>query len=283
VGRAAPLFVYPNHDDQGYALITLDPVSLAFALGRLPDLPGPLLRQQVWSTLWEMVRDATLLSVDYLAAVRRFAPGETDRALLQSVLERASEVLRRFVPEARIDAETSAFVTSAMHALRDKEDDLRLTWARAACAAAGRQDIGSLLAFIDDGSHSDGLGSDQDMRWTLAIKVSAFALDGAEVRLEAERRRDLSDRGQRALLRAAASRPDSGAKAETWARINGHGFGSDYLTRAAISGFQWRHQRALLAPFRDPFYAHLEEVYATRDHAYARAYLRWSPTPGGAG
>ena len=56
IGRPAPLFVYPNHGDHDYALVHLDADSAGFALERLPDLPDALLRQQVWSTLWEMVR-----------------------------------------------------------------------------------------------------------------------------------------------------------------------------------------------------------------------------------
>ncbi len=32
VGRPRPLFVYPDHGDHDYALVELDPVSLAFAL-----------------------------------------------------------------------------------------------------------------------------------------------------------------------------------------------------------------------------------------------------------
>ena len=87
-------------------------------------------------------------------------------------------------------------------------------------------------------------------------------------------KRDPSDRGQRAFVRAQASRPEAAAKAEAWQRINGEGYGSDYLTRAAISGFQWIHQRAVLAPFRDPFYAQIAHVYAARDHGFAGSYAR---------
>jgi aminopeptidase N len=64
-------------------------------------------------------------------------------------------------------------------------------------------------------------------------------------------------------------------KQEAWARINGDGYGSDYLTRAAIAGFQWPQQRDLTLPFRERFYEEVARVYRTRDHAYAESYLRW--------
>ena len=107
VGRPAPLFVYPDLGDHDYALVHLDPVSLAFALERLPDLPDPLLRQQVWSSLWEMVRDALLASTDYLAAVRRFAPARPTRRSCSPSSSGPRRRVRRYVPDDRADAEAS--------------------------------------------------------------------------------------------------------------------------------------------------------------------------------
>jgi aminopeptidase N len=113
------------------------------------------------------------------------------------------------------------------------------------------------------------------MRWQAAIKAAAFGLEGTEGWLEAELRRDPSDRGQRAHIRAEAARPEGRGKSLTWERIHGSGYGSDYLTRAAIMGFQWVHQREVLTPFRVAFYDRVAEIYATRDHAFAGAYVRW--------
>jgi aminopeptidase N len=277
VGRPTPLFVYPNHGDHDYALAELDPVSLEFALERLPDLPDTLLRQQVWSTLWEMVRGASLRSTEYLQAVRQFAPRETDRALVQSIIDRASVVQRRYVPGAEQETTASALTGSAIAALRSVEDqDLRLIWARAAATLAARaEDIVELLDLVDGRWSVTGFEPDQQLRWTLATKAVAFGLDGAAERLDIERLRDRSDRGQRAVIRAQVSRPESDAKQTAWDRIHGSGYGSDYLTRAAIMGFQWLHQRDILVSFRDSFYEHIADVYATRDHAYAESYLRW--------
>ncbi|MGD8682592.1 MAG: aminopeptidase N, partial [Chloroflexota bacterium] len=276
LGRPTPLFVYPNHGDYDYALAELDHESLRFALQRLPALPDPLLRQQVWSTLWEMVRAQRLRSTEYLEAVRRFAPGERDRSLVESIVDRAWAAQRRYLPEDRRAAISRMLVDAAVAAMGEIEDaDLRLTWARAAAAfAAEPESIGRLLGLVDGEWLVDDFEPDQRLRWSLAAKAAAHAMDGAAERVEQELERDGSDRGQRAAIRARVSRPDAQAKAEAWDRINGHGYGSDHLTRAAIAGFQWRHQRRLLLPFREPLYASVGEVYRTRDHAFAEAYLR---------
>jgi aminopeptidase N len=275
VGRPDPVFVYPDLGDHDYALVQLDPVSLAFALEQLPELPEPLLRQQVWSSLWEMVRGASLVSTEYLTAVRRFASAETDRALLQSILERAAEVIRRYVPEGRAGVEAGLLVDLALAVIGETSGERRLIWARTAVAAADRaEDVERLRALVARGWARAGFEPDQEMRWHVAIKAAAFGLDERERGLEAELRRDHSDRGQRAHIHAQAARPERRRKSLTWERIHGPGYGSDYLTRAAIMGFQWVHQRDLLAPFRTSFYDRVTGIHATRDPAFAGAYVR---------
>jgi aminopeptidase N len=277
VGRAAPLFVFPNHGDHDYALAELDPVSTEFALERLPDLPDPLLRQQTWSTLWEMVRAASLRSTDYLEAVRRWAPLETDRSMVDSIVGRAGVAMRRYLPDS-VQRETARALTrAAIGAMQATADpDLRLTWARTAVAFANDpEDVSELLGLVDGAWSVADLEVDQLLRWSLTIKAAAFDLPGALERIGDERTRDPSDRGQRAAIRAVVSRPETDVKSEAWERINGDGYGSDYRTRAAIAGFQWPHQRDLTAPFREDFYAQVADVYSTRDHAYAESYLRW--------
>ncbi len=275
VGQPHPVFVHPDHGDHDYALVSLDPVSLAFALERLPELPEAMMRQQTWSTLFDMVRAAGLPPLDYLAAVRRFGPLEVDRALLGAVLERAWVTQQRYLTDAERDLVSPTLVETALEALAGSAEDLRLIWARAAIAfASGPSDVELLLERLDDGRLREASVVDQEMRWAMAVKAVAHGLPGADDRLAREAGRDGSDRGRRALLRAEASRPDAAAKVAAWERINGAGYGSDYLTRAAIAGFRWLHQRELLRPFREPFYARLVEVYTKRDHAFAGAYLR---------
>jgi aminopeptidase N len=75
------------------------------------------------------------------------------------------------------------------------------------------------------------------------------------------------------MIRAAAARPTAEAKSETWERIHGDGYGSYQLTRAAMQGFQSTRQRELLMPYREPFFEGVREVFATRDHPFARSYL----------
>ena len=112
------------------------------------------------------------------------------------------------------------------------------------------------------------------MRWSIALKFVGHGMPGAEERVRAEAERDPSDRGQRAKIRAETSVPSATVKADAWDRINGEGYGSLYLTNAAMSGFNWVHQRDLLNPYVGKFFEALPVIFRTRDREFASDYLR---------
>jgi aminopeptidase N len=110
------------------------------------------------------------------------------------------------------------------------------------------------------------------MRWAIVRAAVAHDLPGAGERLEAERARDRTDRGARESLAAAVSRPDEVVKAEAWGRINGRGYGSFHLDRAAMAGFRHAHQATLLEPYVERFFEALPTVVAEREHPFVRSY-----------
>ncbi|WP_437680199.1 aminopeptidase N [Sorangium sp. So ce131] len=274
-GRRAPLFVFPNHNDLTFAKIALDPGSLAFVREHMGRVEDPLLRQLLWSSLWSMVRDQKLPSPAYLALVRDKLPSEPDLSLVEPVLTNAVTTLARFVPDAMREAEASAFVGLALAALRAApRGDAQIVWARALLNGAyAAPDLALAARLVDGELEVGGLEIDQDMRWTVAVKWVARGMAGAAERLAAERKRDPSDRGQRAALRAETARPDAAAKAAAWERFHEGGYGSLHLTGAAMSGFNWSFQRALLEPYAGAFFERVQQVFETRTHELASAYF----------
>ncbi|WP_437736375.1 aminopeptidase N [Sorangium sp. So ce1335] len=274
-GQRAPLLVFPNHNDLTFAKIALDPGSLAFVREHMGRVEDPLLRQLLWASLWGMVRDQKLASPAYLALVRDKLPAEPDLSLLEPVLSNAVTALARYVPDAMREAEASAFTGLALSALRAApRGDAQIVWARALLNAAYSAPDLALAARLVDGEIAvEGLEIDQEMRWTVAVKWVARGLTGAAERLAAERGRDPSDRGQRAALRAESARPDPAAKAEAWERFHEGGYGSLHMTSAAMSGFNWSFQRALLDPYVAAFFERVQHVFETRTHELASAYF----------
>ena len=274
-GRPAPLLIFPNHEDHDYARVWLDERSLAFARERLSEVGDPLLRQLLWAALWDLVRDARLRSTEFLAICRDSLRREPDLELLDGVLGRVGTCLAMYIPDRDRAAECSATVSTALAAVRAAESrDARVVWARAAIGAASSPgDLEPLLDLADGHQAIEDFAMDQEMRWSLAVKAIAHGLPDADDRLAAERGRDRSDRGDRTMIRAAAARPAAEAKAAAWERIHGDGYGSLHLTRAAMQGFLWHSQRALLAGYRESFFERVRGIFATRDHPFAGAYM----------
>ena len=76
------------------------------------------------------------------------------------------------------------------------------------------------------------------------------------------------------MLQAEAARPTAESKQRTWDLINGDGYGSFHLTRAAMLGFFWAHQEDVLAPYVGKFFGRVREIFEDRDHPFARAYIQ---------
>src|SRR5690606_12485961 len=130
VGRPVPSFVFPNYGDHAYALVTLDPVSLDFARERLDVIEDPLLRQQVWQSLWHMVREQQLRSTDYLAFAGPKVARERDPELVETILGTMTSAIARYVPEERKAEEARRFFALAWETLNEvPKGDLQITWA----------------------------------------------------------------------------------------------------------------------------------------------------------
>jgi aminopeptidase N len=178
-------------------------------------------------------------------------------------------------PRARRDSVARDWFALSLRNLEGAgHEDARILWARSAIRAAeSRDDVARLVAMIDGSGPVGDFELDQEMRWDVAIKAVAMGLPDGERLVQEQARLDPSDRGRRALLQAESARPTESAKAAAWERINGEGYGSFHLTRAAMLGFFWRQQADLVEPYVDRFFDRVRDIFETRDHPFARAYL----------
>ena len=275
VGFAAPSLVFPNHGDHAYAKVVLDDTSRESLPELLPRLEDPLLRQLLWGSLWQMVRDGQHPSTAFLELVRDVLPGETDDQIVDAALNAARGAISRYVPETRRVAAARSFVATALGALHGlPPGDLRRLWLRAAVAALADADDAALLAGLLDGTLVlPEVSIDQEMRWGIVTAASAFGLAGATEQIAEERAHDRTDRGERFALTAAVAAPDAAAKAEAWARIHAEGYGSLHRTRAAMAGFNHAHQATLLTPYVDAFFVDVAGVVAGHENAFSNAYV----------
>lgn len=274
-GMPRPSLAFPNYNDLAYSKVALDDDSVAFLRSNMDRVTDTLLRQLLWSALWDMVRDQKLKSTDYLAIVRDKLPLEPQPALVESVLSSSAAALNRYVPEDRKEAEFRRSFQTNWNALQSAaQGDLQIIWARALIGSAVvPQDIERVARLADGVDLVEGFTIDQDMRWTIAIKFIGHGMEGGDARVAAEAERDPSDRGARARLRAQTSYPSATVKADAWDHFRGEGYGSLYLTAAAMAGFNWSNQRDLLEPYVAAFFEALPEIFQVKDREYARDYF----------
>jgi len=276
-GRPLPLAVIPNHDDLAVGKIALDAATIRFATERLEEIPDGLLRQVTWTAMWELVRDGSFSASDYAALLVARLPEEQDASIVQQIVESTlGSLLLRYLPDGERERWGSRIVEVARARLaRGGDEGTRIVWSRIlVLASVTPRDIEESWQVAAGETPLEGVEIDQDHRWTLLIRGASHGLPQRAARLRAEAERDPSDRGERALLSAAAAEPSIPAKRAAWEKIltpNGHG--SVRRTLAAAAGFAWPWQRELLGPYQ-PLLADALQTLGASDVTFARDWFR---------
>jgi len=276
-GRPLPLAVIPNHDDLAVGKIALDAATIRFATERLEEIPDGLLRQVTWTAMWELVRDGSFNASDYAALLVARLPEERDASIVQQIVESTlGSLLLRYLPDGERERWGSRIVEVARARLaRGGDEGTRIVWSRIlVLASVTPRDIEESWQVAAGETPLEGVEIDQDHRWTLLIRGASHGLPQRAARLRAEAERDPSDRGERALLSAAAAEPSIPAKRAAWGKIlTPSGHGSVKRTLAATAGFAWPWQRELLAPYQ-PLLADALQTLGASDVTFARDWFR---------
>ena len=277
VGRPLPLAIIPNHDDLAVGKVGLDAATVRFAAERLEEIPDGLLRQVTWSAMWELVRDGAVAATDYAALLATRLPEEPDASIVQQILESTiGSLLLRYLPDGEREAWGSRIVEAARARIaRGGDEGTRIVWSRImVLASVTPRDVEKSWQVAAGETPIDGVEIDQDHRWALLVRGASLGLPQSRARLRAEAERDPSDRGERALLSAAAAEPTVSAKRAAWEKIlTPTGHGSVKRTLAAAAGFAWPWQRELLAPYQ-PMLVDALQALGSTDVTFARDWFR---------
>jgi aminopeptidase N len=277
VGRPCPDLVYPNDGDYDFVKVRLDPASLD-AIGRdIVSLPDPMLRQQLWHSLWEMVVDGVLPARDYAESALAQIEREEDTLVLAMVLGdlarsqpgRAS--ILKYLSDPERDAYRERMEVAFRRGLESAPagSDLQLSWYFALLEVARSPGSLELLAGLLDGTREIAeLRIDQDRRWELIQALARAGAPSARERIAEELEADPTDTGAKAAIAAEASLPSAEAKADWRARMlaaQGPGSLADAQLRQAMRAHHQLGQEELSRLTVDWYFATLPEFAATRD------------------
>jgi aminopeptidase N len=275
-GRALPDLLLLNDDDLAYAKIRLDGRSLATAVGHLRQVADSLPRSMVWAAAWDMTRDAEWSASQFLDLVMANVGAETDSTVVLVLLRQLATTLDLYVaPERRpaVAVEVGARLAGLARAA-EPGSDAQLQLARAAAArAVTPEQLADVRGWLEAGDGAlPGLVVDTDLRWDLLTSLVAAGAAG-EDEIAAQLAADPTAAGERAAAGARAAVPTARAKAAAWASVVDRDDLPNAVQAAVIAGFARGHDRALLVPFVEPYFAALEDVWATRTNEIAQGIV----------
>ncbi|WGV47062.2 aminopeptidase N [Rhodococcus erythropolis] len=263
-----------NDEDLTYAKVRLDAKSLSTVEASLDRVSDPLARGVIWSSLWNSVRDAQLSVFRYLDMVERFAPAETDLAILSAILTDAQYAVLHYVPKSLRPNVSAGWLETTWKALFEAEPESgrQLAWARALSAAAAVNDAraGELRSILDGTCPGPvGLALDPDLRWALWIALSATG-HASVSDFDSELSKDSTSAGRTAYVRAAASIPDAETKAAAWASATTDASLSNDRLDATIAGFRSGTDPSLIEGYAVEYFSSLGKWWSERSIEIAR-------------
>jgi aminopeptidase N len=150
----------------------------------------------------------------------------------------------------------------------------QLAWARAyASAARSDEDLATLRGWLDGVEVPAGLTIDTELRWSLLHSLVANGAAGTG-QIEAELARDRTASGEREAAYAHALVPTAANKAAVWAELTGPEALPNWRNRALLQGFAHPAQVELLTPYREKYFAAVDQVWAQRDSEPAQEFAQ---------
>ncbi|WP_405099865.1 aminopeptidase N [Micromonospora sp. NBC_01412] len=273
--RAADVLLL-NDDDLTYAKLRLDERSMATVVQHIAGFESSLSRALCWMAAWDMVRDAELSARDYVALVLAGLPAETDINLVTATLRQATTALVYYADPAWTPTGWAELHRTAKAALAAAEpgSGFQLAWARAVTSAT-RSDEGlaTLRGWLAGNDVPAGLAVDTELRWTVLQQLVANGAAGTE-EIEAELAGDRTASGEREAAHAHALVPTEQNKAAVWAQLTGPDALPNWRNRALLQGFAPSVQTELVAPYREKYFAVVDQVWAQRDSEPAQEFVQ---------
>ncbi len=266
-----------NTEDYAYAKTYLGKEALPILKRSLHTLGDRFARRIVWGSLWQMVRDAELSPREFLELALDQGLKEPDLSVRNShILTKALTVIDRYLPESekRPWSDRLNSIAKEKSLLAANPEQEQILWFRILeNTSKSPEQLSYLKELLDGKKKIPGIDMDQERRWVILSRLSAYGDPESKSRIDSEAKKDTTDLGAKKAFLAAVSFPDPKNKKDSWERfLHPHpGESTDFL-RYGMRGFQWDHQKENLLPFVDSYFESVISVYEERDPHFSSAF-----------
>ena len=256
----APVVLDPQ--DQTWARLSLDDLTLEALPRLLPVMTDPLKRASVWSAVRDGIFNALLDPETALTLVEAGLPHETqDIGVTALTTFGLGTLADRVHPEPEQALERFRAAASARAADAEPGSGVQLAAFRAAVASA--VDPVGLRDWLRGADLPEQVELDLDLRWRILVRLASLgAVERAELDEWLERERTT----QAAVdhVQALAAIPDAQAKAFAWSHFTGERQASNYEIEAAGRGMWRRGQEDVTREYVERYFAELPGTVEVR-------------------
>ena len=274
-GEPVPAAVVPNDGDLTYAQISFEPATLEALAEAAMNTGDPMTEAACWNAAWRMVTSGALSGADLAGLVTRRLAGSPPLPAvgLEVLLGWAVTAADLYTADTERGGARAALAAASLAgagaAAGGSPAQRTLAAGFAASAHTGDQ-LAQARAWLDGGPRPDGLDLDGDLRGRLLRTLAARGL-ATDEDLDALAAAD-PVAGERNRAACLAARPDAAAKEAAWQLALGGG--DRRLTEAAASALWVPGQEALLAGYRDRYFAEALPALDGRDIRQMRRLAR---------
>ncbi len=274
-GKTCPAYVFANDEDYAYGLFLLDDRSRNYIINSVESVSDLFLRTLLWGALWDGVRFTQLAPSDYLSAILRHMPAETDEALVQSLGARSIAALHHYISARRLREMAPRFESTAIdHMLHSPQEGLRIMWFRGLVGLASTPvGLNELEGLLDGQISIPGVQLRSLDRWAMVSALIAEGDPNAKEIYEAEQKRDQTGEGRKYSYVAGAAKPEAAAK--KW-------YFDDYLqntareedwVEASLPAFNEWNESELTIPYLRPAMDALQQIKQQRKIFFVLAWV----------
>ncbi len=271
VGTTKPALVLLNDDDLAYAKIRLDSDSLAVAIDHLAHIENPLARAIVWGAAWDATRDGESPASDYVRLVLGNIASETESTTIRTTLSQLGLVAKQYVAPAR-RTETLTRIGDTLWTLATGAtpgSDAQFQFVKFFAAYASTPEHAAHLAGLRDGSAPlEQLEIDTDLGWEILEGLVLTGVAG-QAEIDAALAADNTSNGQQAAARASATIPTSEGKRAAFESLVDSDALPNSIVRNTTLGYLHVNDHAVLEPLVEPYFAALNDIWATRSYKIA--------------